>query len=112
MPKEEFDSAGPNAGEIKTDSHFKYIVDKRVEQGFTVYQSEPLKANLNVAEGIIAEKNIEISKFVLEKLSEEYKKSKLTVDGKVSSGVVVNFIDDIKEDDKEEIFGVKESDIL
>ena len=58
MPTEEFDSAGPHAGDIKTDSHFEYIVDKRVEQGFTVYQSEPLMANLNVAEGIITEKNI------------------------------------------------------
>ncbi len=58
MPKEEFDSAGPNAGDIKTDSHFKYIVDKRVEQGFTVYQSEPLQAAINVSEGIITEKYV------------------------------------------------------
>ncbi len=42
MLTEEFDNAGPNAGDIKTDSHFKYIVDKRIEQGFTVYQSEPI----------------------------------------------------------------------
>lgn len=41
MAKEEFDSPGDRAGDIKCDSHFKYIVDLRVEQGFTVYQSEP-----------------------------------------------------------------------
>lgn len=44
MLKEEIDSAGPNTGSVNTDSHFKYIVDKRVEQGFTVYQSEPIEA--------------------------------------------------------------------
>ncbi len=42
MLTEEFDEAGDRAGNIQTDSHFKYIVDKRVEQGFTVYQSEPI----------------------------------------------------------------------
>ena len=36
MLKEEIDSAGTNAGNVNTDSHFKYIVDKRIEQGFTV----------------------------------------------------------------------------
>ncbi len=41
MPKEEFDEPGERAGDIECESHFKYIVDKRVEQGFTVYQSEP-----------------------------------------------------------------------
>ncbi len=38
---EEFDEAGPYADDLQTNSHFKYIVDKRVEQGFTVYQSQP-----------------------------------------------------------------------
>ncbi len=33
-------------------SHFKYIVDKRVEQGFTVYQSEPIAAKYNLADGV------------------------------------------------------------
>ncbi len=37
---EEYDSAGDHAGDIQTDSHFKYIVDKRVQQGFTVYQTQ------------------------------------------------------------------------
>ncbi|MBR2861702.1 MAG: DUF4038 domain-containing protein [Clostridia bacterium] len=46
MLSEEFDSAGPNAGSVKTDSHFKYIVDKRVAQGYTVYQSEPFPGDL------------------------------------------------------------------
>ncbi len=48
MLTEEFDKAGPNAGDIETDSHFKYIVDKRVEQGFTVYQSEPIGHGWNI----------------------------------------------------------------
>ena len=52
MPTEEFDDAGPNAGTVKTDSHFKTIVDKRVEQGFTVYQSEPIGASFNATDGI------------------------------------------------------------
>lgn len=44
MCKEEFDEPGDHAGDLKCASHFKYIVDKRVEQGFNVYQSEPLDA--------------------------------------------------------------------
>ena len=53
MPKEEFDSAGPNAGDIETNSHFRYIVDRRAAQGFTVYQSEPLYGQINVSDGDI-----------------------------------------------------------
>ncbi len=53
MPKEEFDSAGPNAGDIETNSHFRYIVDRRAAQGFTVYQSEPLQGGINVSDGNI-----------------------------------------------------------
>ncbi len=49
---EEFDSAGNHAAGIQTDSHFKYIVDKRVEQGFTVYQSEPINAKFTVATAV------------------------------------------------------------
>ncbi len=52
MLGEEFDSAGPNAGDIQTDSHFKYIVDKRIEQGFTVYQSEPIGHGFVATDGI------------------------------------------------------------
>ena len=59
MVKEEFDSAGEAAGDIETDSHFKYIVDRRVEQGFTVYQSEPIGAKYNVDDGIISAEDIE-----------------------------------------------------
>ncbi len=58
MPLEEFDSAGDHVGNIQTDSHFKYIVDRRVAQGFTVYQSEPLQAKYNVADGKISEQDI------------------------------------------------------
>ena len=49
---EEFDEAGEFAGDIKTDSHFKYIVDKRTEQGFTVYQSEPIGAKYKIGSGV------------------------------------------------------------
>ncbi len=42
--KEEFDEAGDHAGDLECASHFKYLVDKRAEQGFNVYQSEPLGA--------------------------------------------------------------------
>ena len=52
MAKEELDSAGKNAADIQTDSHFKYIVDKRVEQGFTVYQSEPIGYTYAITSGI------------------------------------------------------------
>ena len=62
MMKEEIDEPGPHAGKLKTDSHFKAIVDRRVEQGFTVYQSEPIgisvylstpdKIGINYADGI------------------------------------------------------------
>lgn len=51
MFTEEFDEAGPYAGNLETDSHFKYIVDKRVEQGYTVYQSEPIGAPFDVTLG-------------------------------------------------------------
>ena len=51
MLAEEFDSAGTRNDGIETSSHFKYIVDKRVEQGFTVYQSQPIGANYNVTDG-------------------------------------------------------------
>ena len=52
MLAEEFDSAGSRADGIETNSHFKYIVDKRVEQGFTVYQSEPLEAQFDLTNGL------------------------------------------------------------
>ncbi len=58
MLKEEFDSAGATAGNIKTNSHFKYIVDKRVEQGFTVYQSEPIDAPFKLTAGEFTEKEV------------------------------------------------------
>lgn len=51
MYEEEFDGAGAYAGDTGAQSHFKYIVDKRVEQGFTVYQSEPIGTNANLADG-------------------------------------------------------------
>ena len=72
-----------------------------------------MHAKMNIAEAVIDGRNVDISKFVLEKLSDEYKKSKLTINGKDSSGVVVTFVDDVSDsEDKEEIFGIKEEDIL
>lgn len=51
MPDEDFESSNVDG----IDSQFKYAVDHRVSQGYTVYQSEPLYANgmgLNVTQGI------------------------------------------------------------
>lgn len=58
MYTEEIDEPGPNVGAIKTDSHFKYIVDRRAEQGFTVYQSEPIGAAFNVVDGHVDAEDI------------------------------------------------------
>ncbi len=49
---EEFDSPGDHACDIECESHFKYIVDKRVEQGYTVYQTEPNETGYNMMDGI------------------------------------------------------------
>ncbi len=58
VQKEEFDEAGPHAAGIKTDSHFKYICDRRWEQGFTVYQTEPLARSFKVEKGTVEEEDI------------------------------------------------------
>ena len=58
MYTEEIDSPGPHAGETGAVSHFKYIVDRRVEQGFTVYQSEPIGASFNLVDGKVDAKDI------------------------------------------------------
>ena len=59
MPAEEFDSAGDEAGDIKTGSHFKYIVDRRAAQGFTVYQSQPRGVTLyDIKNGVISSDDI------------------------------------------------------
>ncbi len=52
MFTEEFNEAGPFAIGIETDSHFKYIVNKRLEQGYTVFQSEPL-GNFHLDQGFL-----------------------------------------------------------
>ncbi len=59
MLTEEFDEAGPRADGIQTDSHFKYIVDKRVEQGFTVYQSEPIGHSWDIMDCKYSQKDVE-----------------------------------------------------
>jgi len=48
MPSEPFNTSSV-AG---IASQFKYIVDKRVAQGFTVYQSEPIGAQYNFDDGV------------------------------------------------------------
>ena len=58
MYTEEYDEIGPHAGQIKAQSHFRYIVDRRVEQGFTVYQSEPIGALFNLADGRVDQQDI------------------------------------------------------
>ena len=50
--EEEFDTPGDHAGEINCSSHFKYIVDKRAEMGFNVYQSEPIGAKYSLSDGL------------------------------------------------------------
>lgn len=52
MPTEEFDSAGDHTDNAEIYSHFKHIVDKRAEQGFTVYQSEPIGAQYDLSDGL------------------------------------------------------------
>ena len=52
MPAEEFDRAGEHAADTGAKSHFCYIVDKGVEQGFTVYQSEPIGASYDLSNGL------------------------------------------------------------
>lgn len=59
MYTEEFDEPGPHAGQIETDSHFRYIVDRRVEQGFSVYQSEPISSPFNLADGRVDQSDID-----------------------------------------------------
>lgn len=58
MYREEIDAAGPNAGNTGAASHFKYIVDRRAEQGFTVYQSEPIDASFHVQDGKVDAEDI------------------------------------------------------
>ncbi len=59
MYTEEFDSPGPHAGDTGAESHFKYIIDRRVDQGFTVYQSEPISAPFDLTDGRVDAGDIE-----------------------------------------------------
>ena len=59
MLKEEFDTLGKSGeGKVEGTSHFKYIVDKRVEQGFTVYQSEPIGITATLNDGVVNKNDI------------------------------------------------------
>ncbi|MCQ6562307.1 S-layer homology domain-containing protein [Paenibacillus mendelii] len=54
MPDEDFESSNVDG----IDSQFRYAVDHRASQGYTVYQSEPLYSNgmgLNVSKGITSD---------------------------------------------------------
>lgn len=51
MYREEIDVPGPNAGQTGAKSHFAYVVKRRAEQGFTVYQSEPIDAKFDLKDG-------------------------------------------------------------
>ena len=59
MLTEEIDVPGPHAGKTGAKSHFKYIVDRRVAQGFTVYQSEPLGSKFDLRDGRVDASDIE-----------------------------------------------------
>ncbi len=49
---EEFDEPGEHADGLDIKSHFKYVVDRREEQGFNVYQSEPIDAKYDLSKGL------------------------------------------------------------
>ena len=51
MYREEIDSPGPFAGSSGATSHFRHVVSRRAEQGFTVYQSEPIDPWFDVRDG-------------------------------------------------------------
>lgn len=59
MLTEEYDAPGHHAGNTGAESHFKYIVDRRVEQGFTVYQSEPIGSRFSLKDGTVDQDDIE-----------------------------------------------------
>ena len=49
--REEIDQPGPHAGTTGATAHFKYVVKRRAEQGFTVLQSEPIGCRFDVRDG-------------------------------------------------------------
>ncbi len=49
---EEYDKVGAKGKGTDTTSHFKYIVNKRVAQGYTVYQSQPNEVSFDMTDGI------------------------------------------------------------
>ncbi|MBO4326687.1 MAG: DUF4038 domain-containing protein [Clostridia bacterium] len=74
MYTEEINRGGAHAGDTGAGSHFKYIVDKRAEQGFTVYQSEPIGTGADLTDGTLSAgdvrafiRNDEYYKYIAEK---------------------------------------------
>ncbi len=60
---EETEKSGASGGRQGTKTpHFQYIVDKRVEQGFTVYQSEPIGLHAKLSDGSLSEADAEAFK--------------------------------------------------
>lgn len=51
MYREELDEPGPHAGASGATSHVKHIIARRVAQGFTVYQSEPVDPPFKLEDG-------------------------------------------------------------
>ncbi len=49
---EEYDKGGSKSTGTDATSHFKYIIHKRIQQGFTVYQSQPNEVSFDFSDGI------------------------------------------------------------
>lgn len=71
-----------------------------------------MHAKKNIAKEIIEKGNIELSKYVLERTSEDFAppKTKLDIKGNMTSGTTIQFIDDIPAGKEEETIFGKESD--
>ena len=90
---------------MKENQEFK----ERVE---VLKSNVKMHAKMNIAMSVINDKSIENSKYILERTCDEFKnKSSVKVDGKIASGTVIQFVDDIPEGkENETIFGIKEGD--
>lgn len=49
---EEYDKGGSKSTGTDATSHFKFIVNKRIQQGFTVYQTQPNEVSFDFSDGI------------------------------------------------------------
>lgn len=92
---------------IKENEEFK----ERVE---VLKSNVKMHAKINLADAVIKNKSIENSKYILEKTCDEFKgKSNIRVDGKIESGTIIQFVNDIPDgEEKETVFGIREDDAL